>query len=182
MNINIPGLRNAGPDHWQSSWEANHPGQFYRIAQTNWQQPDCQQWTTQLEKELSRFDLKEVVLIGHSVGCAAIVNWHQRFGKRIKGALLVAPSDVDDPDYPKYITGFSPLPLQKLPFQSIVVASTNDHVVAYERAKHFAACWGSELVTLQNAGHIEDKSGYGNWEAGLELVGKLRGETIVASL
>jgi uncharacterized protein len=121
-----------------------------------------------------------VILIGHSVGCATIVNWHHRFGKRIKGALLVAPSDVDDPNYPEYITGFSPLPLQKLLFPSIVVASTNDHVVAYERAKYFAACWGSELVILQNAGHIEDKSGYGNWQAGLELVSKLSGETIVA--
>ncbi|WP_162425744.1 RBBP9/YdeN family alpha/beta hydrolase [Pontibacter pudoricolor] len=180
MNINVPGLRNSGPGHWQSIWETNYPAQFYRITQTNWEQPDCQQWTTQLEKELSSFNLKEVVLIGHSVGCATIVNWHYRFGKQIKGALLVAPSDVDDPNYPKYITGFSPLPLRKLPFPSIVVASTNDHVVAYERAKYFAACWGSELVTLQNAGHIEGKSGYGNWQAGLELVSKLSGETIVA--
>ncbi|NEM98494.1 RBBP9/YdeN family alpha/beta hydrolase [Pontibacter burrus] len=179
MNINIPGLRNSGPNHWQSLWEAAYPEKFYRINQSNWEQPDCEQWTARLEQELQKFDLHEVMLIGHSVGCATIVNWYHRFGKTIKGSLLVAPSDVDNQDYPKYITGFSPLPLQKLPFPTIVVASTNDHVVNYSRAKYFADCWGSDLVTLKNAGHIEPKSGYGLWDQGLELIAQLRKQTIV---
>ncbi|MBB6611677.1 serine hydrolase family protein [Pontibacter sp. Tf4] len=182
MHINIPGLRNSGPDHWQSLWEAAYPEQFYRINQHNWDQPDCALWTARIEQELQQFDLSEVVLVGHSVGCAAIVNWHQRFGKRVKAALLVAPSDVDNPDYPSYITGFSPLPLQNLPFPTIVVASTNDHVVNYSRAKHFANCWGSELVTIENAGHIEPKSGYGPWDQGLELIAQLHNQTIVPKL
>lgn len=179
MNINIPGLRNSRPDHWQSLWEAAYPEKFYRVNQENWEQPDCQTWTTRLEQELQQFDLNDVVLIGHSVGCSTIVNWHHRFGKTIKGALLVAPSDVDNPNYPSYITGFSPLPLQKLPFPTIVVASTNDHVVNYERAVHFATCWGSKLVTIENAGHIEPKSGFGDWNDGLKLVDELNQVAIV---
>jgi uncharacterized protein len=173
MYINIPGLRNSGPDHWQSILETTYPEQFYRINQTNWEQPDCEPWITRIERELGQFDLNEVILVGHSVGCAAIVNWHQRYGKRIKGAVLVAPSDVDSPSYPTYITGFSPMPLHKLPFPSIVVASTNDHVVSLDRAAYFADSWGSELVTLENAGHIEGRSGYGNWPEGLTLVKSL---------
>ncbi|MEJ8757242.1 alpha/beta fold hydrolase [Pontibacter sp. H259] len=174
MNINIPGLRNSGPGHWQSIWEAKYPSTFYRIKQENWAQPDCETWITRIDEELNRFDLSQVVLIGHSVGCAAIINWFQKYGKTIAGALLVAPSDVDDPNYPPYITGFSPLPLNKLPFRSTVVASTSDHVVTIDRARYFADCWGSRFVTLEQAGHIEDKAGYGNWDEGLTWISSLR--------
>ena len=65
------------------------------------------------------------------------------------------------------------MPLEKLPFNSMVVASTNDHVVSLKRAEFFADCWGSELVVLEKAGHIEPKSGYGAWEEGLDLLKQL---------
>lgn len=86
-------------------------------------------------------------------------------------------SDVDKPSYPKYITGFSPLPDQALPFPTIVVPSTNDHVVELGRARLFASNWGSELVVLENAGHIESKSGYGAWDFGLELIRRIEQPT-----
>lgn len=66
------------------------------------------------------------------------------------------------------------MPLTRLPFKTIVVASTNDHVVTLERARYFANCWGSELEILSEAGHFEEKSGYGAWPEGLELLDRLR--------
>ena len=174
MYYNIPGLRNSGPDHWQSHWEKNYPAEFTRINQLNWQEPECGAWIQQIEQKLLPADQSQTTLIGHSVGCAAIVHWYAKFRHRIKGALLVAPSDVEKPDYPSYIKDFSPLPLEKLPFKTIVVASTNDHVVDLDRARYFAGCWGSELVVLENAGHIEGKSGYGDWKEGLELLRRLK--------
>lgn len=173
MYFNIPGLRNSDASHWQSIWENKYPKQFRRIQQHNWHEPECSSWVQQIEATLSGERLENAVPIGHSVGCAAIVQWFARYGKPVKGALLVAPSDVDRPGYPSYILGFSPMPLEKLPFKSIVVASTNDHVVDLERARYFANCWGSELEILPNAGHIEGSSGYGNWEKGQELLRRL---------
>ncbi|WP_017730116.1 RBBP9/YdeN family alpha/beta hydrolase [Nafulsella turpanensis] len=173
MNFIIPGLRNSGPDHWQSIWEKRYPEQFKRIEQDNWQKPDCSTWIQRIEEVLRHARPEEAILVGHSVGCAAIVHWFRQYGRPIKGALLVAPSDVDRPDYPSYITGFAPIPLEPLPFKSIVVASTNDHVVRLKRARYFAECWGSEPVELKGAGHIEPKSGYGEWPEGLELLKRL---------
>lgn len=132
-----------------------------------------------MEEELKRFDYGQLVLIGHSVGCVTIIKWFERYGHSIAGALLVAPSDVDKPSYPSYITGFNPMPTHKLPFPSVVVASTNDHVVELERARQFASDWGSELVKLENAGHIESKSGFGKWDLGLELIARIRNQTAV---
>ena len=155
MYFNIPGLRNSGADHWQTIWEKKYPQKFIRINQDNWEEPDCTTWIQRIEDTLSHHHLEEVILIGHSVGCATIVNWFGKFQHKIKGAILVAPSDVERGDYPIYITGFIPLYLKPLPFKTIVIASTDDHVVDFERAEYFANIWGSEFITIENGGHLE---------------------------
>ncbi|MCH2225222.1 MAG: alpha/beta hydrolase [Crocinitomicaceae bacterium] len=173
MKRTIPGLRNSGESHWQSYFERTYPLECKRILQENWKAPDCQTWIDKIEMELASEDYSELILIGHSIGCIAIVKWFEKYQHIIKGALLVAPSDSENKQYPNYITGFSPIPLKELPFKTIVVASTNDHVSSFDRSKLFASQWGSELITLQNAGHIEDQSGYTNWDYGWELVKKI---------
>ena len=170
MYFNVPGLRNSGENHWQTIWEKSHPNDFIRIPQNNWEEPNCDDWINRLEDFLSSHDLSNAILIGHSVGCATIVNWFGKFRHQIKGALLVAPSDVERGDYPKYITGFIPLYLEKLPFPSIVVASTNDHVVDFERAEYFANIWGSDLFEIEEGGHLEGSIDEKNWEFGRSLL------------
>jgi len=83
---------------------------------------------------------------------------------------LVAPSDIENPVYTFPMTGFTPIPLEKLPFKSLVVASSNDVWVSEERAKFFADAWGSEYLNIGEAGHINVAGGYGEWPAGLELL------------
>jgi predicted alpha/beta hydrolase family esterase len=82
----------------------------------------------------------------------------------------VAPSDVEHPNYPAYIRNFAPLPLQPLPFPSVVVVSDNDHVVSLQRAAHFASCWGSSLQVVRQAGHFLPKDGFGPWPEGLTFL------------
>ncbi len=176
MKIIIPGLRNSNEEHWQTKFENSDPKNFIRINQKNWDEPNCNEWIEQIEKELNSYNKSELILIGHSIGCMAIVHWFNKFKLSIKGALLVAPSDSENPNYPSYITGFAPIPMFNLPFRSIVVASTNDHVTNIERSKLFAKNWGSELVILENIGHIEPKSGFGDWPLGKELIKKLKEE------
>lgn len=62
----------------------------------------------------------------------------------------------------------------RFPFKTIVVASTNDHVVDVERARYFADCWASTFEIVANAGQLQGKSGYGEWPEGLELIKRLR--------
>jgi predicted alpha/beta hydrolase family esterase len=84
--------------------------------------------------------------------------------------MLVAPSDVQAPSYPSGTTGFDPMPLQPLPFKTIVVASTNDEYVSLERAQYFAAGWGSTFVNIGSKGHINSASGLGEWPEGYKLL------------
>ncbi len=166
----VPGLGNSGPDHWQTYFERTLPD-CTRVEQREWDTPDRAEWVARLEDALAGEDLSRVVLVGHSLGCATIAHWAGQHGHRIKGALLVAPSDVETPHYAALpTTGFAPMPLARLPFPSKVVFSQNDEWATPARARQFAAAWGSELVDLGAAGHINVASGYGEWPAGLELL------------
>jgi predicted alpha/beta hydrolase family esterase len=165
----VPGLGNSGPDHWQTYFEQTLSN-CKRIEQQEWDAPDCIDWINTIDAALNGYDLSAVVLIGHSLGCTAIAHWFVHFGKSIKGALLVAPSDIESPVYTFPATGFTPIPLRKFPFKTVVAASTNDEWVSFQRAAFFAEQWGSELVNIGNAGHINAAAGYGKWEDGIALL------------
>ena len=166
----VPGLGSSGPDHWQTYFERELPD-CTRIEQREWDVPDRAEWVARLEDALDGEDLSEVVLVGHSLGCVTIAHWAGQYGHRIKGALLVAPSDVETARYAAFpTTGFGPMPLARLPFPSKVVFSQNDEWVTPARARQFAAAWGSELVDIGTAGHINAASGHGAWPDGLELL------------
>lgn len=169
----IPGLGNSGPQHWQSLWEASNP-EYRRVHQNDWDNPRRSDWTGNIDAAASAVE-SPIVLVAHSMGCIATVHWALSSGAngRVAAALLVAPPDVEAETIPVGPTGFAPCPLSRLPFKSLVVASTNDPFATLERAKLFAASWGSELVILEAAGHINAASGYGPWPEGQRLLGRL---------
>ena len=170
--FNVPGLGNSGLEHWQTFFEKSG-GNFKRINQKEWDAPNCNDWITSIDNEILDYNLSTVILIGHSLGCSAIAHWAKKFNKKIKGALLVAPSDVENPVYTFPASGFSPIPLTKINFKTVVVVSTNDPWVSIERAKFFADNWGSELVNIGAAGHINAASGHWQWKEGFEILKRL---------
>ncbi|TPG64476.1 RBBP9/YdeN family alpha/beta hydrolase [Hymenobacter nivis] len=168
----LPGLGSSGPQHWQTYFERLRP-EFIRIEQRDWDTPDRAEWVATVAQALASEDLSRVVLVAHSLGCATVAHWAAQHGQAIRGALLVAPSDVETAHYAALpTTGFAPMPLQRLPFASTVVASSNDQWASAARARQFAAAWGSELVGLGPAGHINAESGHGAWPEGLALLGQ----------
>ncbi len=165
----IPGLGNSGEEHWQTFFEQSG-NNFQRIVQQEWDSPDCNDWINTIDEAIAAYDPATVVLIGHSLGCVTVAHWAKRSNKKIKGALLVAPSDIEAPVYTFPATGFTPIPTDKINFKTIVVASENDDWVSLERAKFFAATWGSEFISIGNAGHVNAASGYGQWQQGLKIL------------
>jgi predicted alpha/beta hydrolase family esterase len=91
----------------------------------------------------------------------------------VRGALLVAPSDVEAPNYPPGTEGFTPMPLWRLPFPAIVVVSEDDEYVTPARGRQFASAWGGEVVSIGRAGHINSASRLGAWPEGWALVQRL---------
>jgi len=164
----LPGLGNSGEGHWQTTWQRQFG--FKRIEQSEWDAPVCNTWIDTIDAAVLQHDLNKVILVAHSLANTTVAAWAKKYNRKIKGALLVAPSDTEAETYPPGTTGFNPMCLYKLPFPSITVMSEDDFYVKPERAKYFADCWGSKLVSIGNAGHINIAAGYGKWEEGLEYL------------
>jgi predicted alpha/beta hydrolase family esterase len=170
----LPGYADSGPDHWQSHWERADPA-CRRVVQDDWLMPRLSDWIATLDREVSACATPPV-LAAHSLGCALVARWAQRASAPVRGALLVAPADVDSPAHtPDEVREFGPLPLVRLPFPSIVVASNNDPFVTLKRARALAEAWGSRLVTLPGAEHINADAGFGPWPEGRQLLAELIG-------
>jgi len=169
----LPGLYNSGPEHWQTLWERRHPG-LTRVLQDEWDRPRCADWVARLDTAIAAHP--DSVLVAHSSACALVAHWAASGSAgRVKAALLVGPSDPEATSYPAGPTGFGPMPMHPLPFPSVVVASDDDPYVTLARARQFAAAWGSRLVTVAGAGHLNSASGLGEWASGFALLQELRG-------
>jgi len=169
----VPGWGDSGPEHWQTLWERANPD-FRRVIQGDWLYPVCAEWVETLTRAVRAVG-RPVLLVAHSLGCLAIAHAVRAGALPIHAALLVAPPDVEHPEFPPVSEGFAPIPRGPLPFPSIVVASRNDQFADFERTRVLAAAWGSRLVDAGTSGHLNTDAGFGPWTAGEALLAELRG-------
>lgn len=162
----IPGIRSSGTEHWQSWFEEHIPGAI-RVGQHDWDQANLADWTSRVRRHIAHAPGR-IFIVAHSFGALAAVQAANDLDDRISGALLVAPADPDKFGIADY------LPAKPLAFPNIIVASTNDPWMAFDRAAAWADRWGSELISLGDAGHINIESGYGPWPQGLLILDRLR--------
>jgi uncharacterized protein len=164
----VPGIGSSGPLHWQTRWELSHPS-FRRVEQRDWETPHCSDWVQVLEKAVAASG-PSTVLVAHSLGCLLVAHWAAQTALTVHGALLVAAPDPDGPCFPPGARGFNPIPLQRLPFESIVVASSNDPFARVEFLSRCAEHWGSRFVSIGEAGHVNADSGLEAWREGFEIL------------
>lgn len=131
--------------------------------------PSRKEWVKTLD-EYVREQTKRVILVAHSLGAIAVAHWANEFNHPITGALLVAPPDVERADAPDEIKNFAPVPLAKFKFPSAVAASENDNYISLKRAEFFVERWGSQFFNVGAAGHINAKSGHGEWRQGEHIL------------
>ena len=172
--IFIPGLDNSGPTHWQTHWQRSM-STSERLQQKDWAQPTLEDWVAALVKAVTQ--QPGAVLVAHGLGCslvAHIAGFAQ--GRRVAGALLVAPIDLDQIPLPdQRLIGFPSTPRHRLPFPSTVVASRTDTLAAIDWSQLIAGDWGSRFVDIGKAGHINGASGHGSWPEGRGLLVELMG-------
>jgi uncharacterized protein len=167
----VPGIGNSGPEHWQSRWEQQH-GSYLRVQQRDWDNPVCADWMEMLEAAVQRTG-PDVLIAAHSLGCLLVAHWLARTGCTVRGAFLVAVPDPNGRNFPAQAMGFAPVPQGRLACPSIVVASTNDPYGDPEFVRDCAQRWGSELIDIGPAGHINAASGLGAWSEGHNLLQRL---------
>lgn len=172
----VPGWRGSPDNHWQSHWQRTLPNSA-RVEQDDWLTPQRQDWVHALEQAIAA-ERSPVILIAHSLGCITVAHWAAQASpallRQVRGALLVAPADVERPTCAPVLRNFAPIPTEVLPFPSQVVSSDNDPAVSVPRVLYLAQAWNAEAGLLSNAGHINVKSGHERWEQGFAYLYRLQ--------
>ncbi|MEU4711021.1 alpha/beta fold hydrolase [Nocardia salmonicida] len=174
----VPGLRDHIAEHWQSL-----------LADTLWKVaivPPLECGGLSLAARVAALDAVladidgPVVLVAHSAGVMITVHWAHQSDRPVLGALLATPPDFETPLPQGYPTteeltanGWTPIPRRRLPFPSIVAASSTDPLATARRVAGMAEVWGSRLVDLGDVGHLNPAAGYGPWPRAQELLDEL---------
>lgn len=184
----VPGLRDHVPEHWQTLLAARLP-RVHTVPPLLEDKLSCAARVEALDEALRAID-GPVILVAHSAGVMMVAQWAQIFQARrpIQGALLATPADVEHPFPAGYPTtdalranGWLPIPRDRLPFPSLLAASRNDPLCAFERAQAMAGDWGSTLVDLGEVGHLNPAAGFGQWPQALALIERLVTGTTTAA-
>ncbi|MBN3825677.1 alpha/beta hydrolase [Burkholderia sp. Ac-20384] len=174
----VPGLRDHVEDHWQTHLERRLPN-ARSVAPLEADKLSRAARVAALDAALAEIN-GPVILVAHSAGVMITMHWARQATRKIHGALLAAPADLESPmpaGYPAPnaidANGWTPIPTGRLPFPSIVAASRNDPLARFERVEALAAGWGSKLVDLGEVGHLNPASGYGEWRDAERLIGEV---------
>lgn len=170
----VPGIQNSGPSHWQSLWEARHPG-VARVHQRDWDHPVCDEWVQALDAAVR--DAGEApIVVAHSLGCLVVAHWAARMARPVHAALLVAVPDPHGPQFPPEARGFAPLPQDLGRMRLQMVSSRDDPYASPAYTRETARQWRAECVDAGARGHLNAQSGLGDWPEAWAWVARWRAE------
>jgi len=137
----------------------------------NTEEPKIYEWVETLNKIIQNPNL-DTVLVGHSIGCQAILRYLEQLKPTIKvdGVILVAPWTrlkpviKEEPGAEEIAKSWieTPIDWKKIKSKSTkftTVFSTDDYYVYPKEAELFEKELGAETISLDNKGHFTDEDG-----------------------
>lgn len=160
----IPGLDGSPAPDWQHWWAATDP-RALMVDLADPSHPSPAVWETELASTILHHP--DCVVVGHSLGAVFVARMLTRWPQlKVRAALLVALAETRGNDR---IDHSGPIPESRFDIPTKVVASRNGPWMSFGRAAGLAKAWGSDLVDLGHAGHINVASGFGPWPDGKRL-------------
>jgi hypothetical protein len=180
----VPGLRGHVPQHWQTLLAPQLP-RVLAVPPMGREDLDCRARVDAIERTARQAE-GPLVVVAHSAGCIMVAHWARETRVRVQGALLATPPDFEHalPEgYPDlqalHAGGWLPVPRRPFAFATIVAASRNDPLGSFTRVAALAQDWGSRLVDLGEAGHLNPDSGFGPWPLAHAFIEQLAHRDIV---
>lgn len=174
----VPGLRDRAPAHWQT-WmhqQLEERGQsVVTVPPMGRDELSLYRRIHSMERLIWSID-GPLFVVAHSAGCHLFTHWVRLSSQlnRVRGALLVAPPDLDKPMSEPYpakheleAEHWLPMSMNAFPFPSWVGVSANDPLCDASLARKMAHRWGSKTIELGEVGHVNPGSGHGPWPEGL---------------
>src|SRR5690606_5302080 len=172
----VPGLNGSGPTHWQTLWERQMPDAA-RVDLGSWDNPPRNTWVNRLNLAIHKAR-RPVFLVAHSLGCH-VLSWWGEYEQPwhdgpVRGALQVAPPEVETGEVDPPLARFAPVLKNPLPVPSRSAASRYDTYIGFDRARRLGRIWKSRFVDAGWLGHINAESGIRDWPFGQFLLRQLK--------
>lgn len=168
----LHGWEGSDAPHWQSYLAtelAKDYGKVSFLKFSNFNHPNINIWMNELRDELVEFDPNIVVC--HSLACTLWFHLCNNYDiPTIKKIFLVAPpsnnSKIEE------LNDFFPVssPKNLNAKNALLVTSTNDPYLNKQEARELQESLNIDMKVLENAGHINSDSGFGEWKWILEEV------------
>jgi len=163
----LHGWGGSNNPHWQS-WLAGELAKEYGYVSflefSEFDFPSLAVWKKELQEHLEEF--KPDIVICHSL--ANILWFHlcneKGITQKIEKLFLVAPPSLHCKI--EELQSFFPVvtPLNLYAKDTLLVTSTNDPYLNVDEAKELQKALNVKMEVIQNGGHLNADSGYGQWD------------------
>lgn len=146
----------------------------HRLEMPDSATPQSGKWLDYLNAKIEKVD-DQTVLIGHSLGCIAALNFLAKNYAKPAGAILVSGFYEPLENIPE-LTPFSNLYAILPPISALnayVVAALDDEIVNHQYSDNLAKHLKAHYIRLPQGGHFLDSEGWLEFPLILELVKKL---------
>ena len=138
----------------------------------NTKKPKLNEWMDTL---ISLGPDENTILIGHSLANALILKYLERPEVTMKGAVMVAAwdwlmEDVKEFHQTFFETGFDYEAIKKKNVPLVIVNSTTDPWIDFEKSKKMADKLSATFIGIENAGHFMEKDGYTEFPRLVEII------------
>lgn len=132
------------------------------------EEPKSDEWVREIERYADNPD-DEIYLVGHSLGCRAILAYLQKTSRKITAVFLVSGTStalrVEEEDSPLrkidnfFETHFDFGKIKNTCSQFYIIHAKDDNRVPFEHALFFEKNLEAQLVALETGGHLSGKDG-----------------------
>lgn len=168
-------------------WDESPSGQWLpwvgqKLQEAGWQveipnmpnskNPKLNEWMAELE---SLNPDEETILVGHSLGNALIMKFLEKPNVNIAGAVMVAAwdwlmEDIKEFHQTFFEGGFDYESIKKHNTPLVILNSTTDPWIDFDRSKGLAGKIGAKFVAIEKAGHFMARDGYWEFPKLVEIV------------
>jgi len=137
-----------------------------------------EEWLAEARRHVKDFN-DDWVLIGHSLGCPAILRLLETFGQeeRVGAAILVAgfAKDLEIPQIRNFVESKFDWPkIRKSCRRFVVINSDNDPYIRLDEGQRLAESVGADLIVEHGGGHINEGSGYSSYPLLIKILEGLK--------
>lgn len=141
--------------------------------------PKLEKWLAKARVNVPRFEPKDDwVLVGHSLGCPTILRLLETFDERerVRAVILVASfaKDLGISEIRNFVASdFNWNKIRKKAGRFIVINSDNDPFIELSEGERIAKLLGAEFIVEHGAGHINEGSGFTEYEKLINIIRNL---------